>query len=401
MKLTAANVRTLALPHGKTDHIEFDDNLPGFGVRIRGGGSRTFVFQYKLGNKQRRLALGPVKALDFSKVKDTAKDLYSKARLGIDPAGEKAEAKVRAAETFGAVVELFLTRQKAKLRPTSYSEIQRHLAVDCKSLHPLRLDKIERRTIAALLSEIVPRGGTITNRIRSSLSSCFAWAMREGLANANPVIGTNREIERPRDRVLSDSELALIWNALPEHGGYYAAVAKLLLLTGQRASEIADLRWSEIDFDQGVIVLPGERTKNRRSHQIPLSDPARAILTAQPRRAGRDPVFGHGGSGFNGWHRARQAVEERILSARGKRLPPWTVHDFRRTVATRMADLGVQPHVIEAVLNHISGHKAGVAGIYNRSTYDREKRDALNLWAEHLLAVVEGRKPVLVPLKRA
>jgi integrase len=158
--------------------------------------------------------------------------------------------------------------------------------------------------------------------------------------------------------------------------------------------------------------IPPERTKNNRPHDVPLSVHARAILQEQPRRAGRDLIFGEGEGAFQGWGRAKRALDGRILAARKaaakevgtdlrkvKPMPAWRLHDLRRTVATRMADLGVQPHVIEAVLNHISGHKAGVAGVYNRSTYIAEKTAALALWAEHVLALVQGREGKIVPLK--
>jgi len=121
----------------------------------------------------------------------------------------------------------------------------------------------------------------------------------------------------------------------------------------------------------------------------------RAILN-QFRPDGRAHVFGRADSiGFDGWGYAKRTLDARITE-KGKQLDHWTIHDLRRTVATRMADLGVQPHIIEAVLNHVSGHKGGVAGIYNRATYDKEKREALNLWAEHVTALVEGRKAVVV-----
>ena len=168
---------------------------------------------------------------------------------------------------------------------------------------------------------------------------------------------------------------------------------RLLALTGQRANEIAALRWSEIG--DGVIVLPSERTKNHRVHRVPLSAPARAILEAQPHRTNeagrpRDLIFGHGEAGFSGWSQATGKLERQITQATGKPLPHWTPHDLRRTTATMMAELGVQPHVIEAVLNHASGHKGGVAGIYNRSSYEREVRNALALWSDHVRALVAG-----------
>lgn len=193
--------------------------------------------------------------------------------------------------------------------------------------------------------------------------------------------------------MLSDAELKTIWAACA--GDDYGAVLRLLMLTGQRAQEIGSLRWGEVHDDQ--IVLPAERTKNSRAHIVPLSEPARAIVGAFNNK-GRTHVFGRDDTGFQGWSKAKEKIDARIAAVGA--LPHWTPHDLRRTVATRMAELGVQPHVVEAVLNHASG-RSGVAGIYNRATYAREKRDALYLWAEHLLAVIESRKAAIVPLKRA
>jgi integrase len=192
--------------------------------------------------------------------------------------------------------------------------------------------------------------------------------------------------------VLSDSELKTIWLACPDSD--FGAIMKLLILTGQRANEIGRLRWDEVHDEQ--IVLPSNRTKNKRTHIVPVSDPAKAIL-GQFRVGGRMHVFGSADTaGFDSWGYAKRTLDARIAEP----LPHWTVHDVRRTVVTGMAQLGIQPHVIEAVVNHVSGHKGGVAGIYNRATYDREKREALNLWAEHVMALVEGRKAAVVPMKR-
>jgi integrase len=201
--------------------------------------------------------------------------------------------------------------------------------------------------------------------------------------------------------VLGNSELALIWKATD--GDHYGAIVRLLLLTGQRADEIASLRWPEIGAD--AVVLPSSRTKNKRQHSIPLSRPAEEILAAQPRRVNddgtlRELVFGVGQRGFSGWSRCKERLDERIAQRNGKPLPAWRLHDLRRSVATGMADLGVQPHIIEAVLNHVSGSKAGVAGIYNRSSYDVEKRRALEFWGDHVTALAEGRQSTITPLRR-
>jgi integrase len=162
-------------------------------------------------------------------------------------------------------------------------------------------------------------------------------------------------------------------------------------LTAQRRSEIGLLRWDEVH--DGHIILPPDRTKNGRTHVVPLSNQAQTILNLF-RRDGRQCVFGRRGRGFADWARGKATLDTRSPAT------DWTLHDLRRTVATRMAELGVQPHIIEAVLNHVSGHKGGVAGIYNRAAYDKEKREALNLWAEHVMALVEGRKAKVLPIRR-
>jgi integrase len=230
--------------------------------------------------------------------------------------------------------------------------------------------------------------------------------MQRGYADRNPVVGTPTRKEKSRDRVLSDAELKVIWKGLD--ADQYGAIIKLLMLTGQRANEIAGLRWSEIDFDRDMIVLPAERTKNSRVHQLPMSSTVREIVEARAKEQegenekrnekGRDLVFGYGDGPFSGWSKAKTTLDERLA---GKLKSHWVPHDLRRTVATRMADLGIQPHVIEAVLNHVSGHKAGVAGIYNRSLYSSEKAAALAQWADHVTALIEGRKSNVVPLQQA
>jgi integrase len=177
----------------------------------------------------------------------------------------------------------------------------------------------------------------------------------------------------------------------------------VLILTGQRRNEIGGLRWSEVDFPARLIRLPAERTKNGRANDTPLAEPAVRLLQARPRRIGpKDFVFGVT-TGFGAYSAAKAALNERLAEARraagAATMPPWVLHDLRRSVATGMAELGVQPHVIEAVLNHVSGHKAGVAGVYNRAVYDKEKRAALDRWADHVLAAVEGRDTNVVPMR--
>lgn len=156
------------------------------------------------------------------------------------------------------------------------------------------------------------------------------------------------------------------------------------------------MRRSEIDTERGVWSLPGERTKNGHPHIVPLSPLVMEIIESVPHQVGRDQLFGsRSDDGLAHWH-AKADLDRRL----GRSVKPWRVHDLRRTAATRMADLGIAPHVIEAVLNHYSGHRSGVAGIYNRSSYDREKVAALALWADHVRTLVEGGERKIVPMRQ-
>lgn len=394
MRLTAATIKTLALPAGVTDKVFFDADLPGFGLRVRTTGAKTWMVQYAIAGGTRRMVLGSLAMLDPSKARETAKDLLAKVRLGGDPAGEKIEGRARAAETMGAVLKSYLSHQRQHLRPRSYVEVERHLRKHCRQLHGLQLAKIDRRAVAARIAAVATKSGAVAaNRTRASLQALFAWCLREGLAESNPVVGTGRQPERSRERVLEDAELKAIW-AATDGTDDYSAIIRLLLLTAARASEIGGLRCSEILEDQ--IVLPPERTKNGRLHVIPMTPAVRIILESRPRRADRDVVFGRRQDRpFTGWSACKALLDERIRAV-GAKMAPWTQHDLRRSAATRLAEHGVAPHVISAILNH-SDHRRGVHGVYVRTGgYEREKRDALNKWAGLLEQIVSGKKPATI-----
>jgi integrase len=380
---------------GKTERIIFDEDTKGFGLRLREGGSRTWIYQYRIGSKQRRMVLGSAKSVPLSVARENAGRLEARVKLGGDPAMDKEAARRSADETFGVLVDQYMAARRSKWRPNTEREVTRHLMKYAKSLHRFPIAAVSQKNVADLLDNLA--GDATRNRVRANLSTFFSWAIKKGidLPKGNVASYTEKHKENSRTRVLSEGELRAIWGACPDNA--FGAIVKLLLLTGQRKSEIGFLRWDEVLEEQ--ILLPGERTKNKRDHVVPLSDAAKEILE-KFRADGRTHVFGRYDTGFGGWHTAKRELDARLADA-GNVLPYWTLHDLRRTVATGMADLGVQPHIVEAVLNHVSGHKGGVAGIYNRATYDKEKRDALNLWAEHVMALVEGRVAILVPLKRA
>ena len=183
--------------------------------------------------------------------------------------------------------------------------------------------------------------------------------------------------------MLTPAELAQLWRGLGE--GQFADIVRLLLLTGQRRNEIGGLRWSEIDLAANVIRLPPERTKNKRPHEVPLAPQAREIIERQRRRNDREFLFGL--TGFTGWAEGKAALDRRL------RLPPWRLHDLRRTCATGLAEIGVLPHIIEAILNHVSGHRAGVqSSTIGPGMKAKKMRDALAKWAAHVaeIALIVG-----------
>lgn len=408
MKLTDKSVAAVALPAGRSEAFFWDSDVPGFGLRVRGN-SRTYVVQYKIGAKHRRMTLGVVTAMTAAAARDRARDIYARVRLGEDPAGAKSEARHKAGQTFGNAVRDFLDVKSRQLRPSSYADLRHGLQTHAKTLDGLQVEKITRADIAACLGAVEARTGSRTrNKVRAHLSSFFAWSIAEGRAENNPVLGTWRAAQKSRDRVLSPVELATIWQALPDSD--FGAVMKLLALTGQRQAEISHLKWSEVsdDFIEFPPEITGDHraTKNHRHQRVPLSAEAKAIIASRPRRADartgklREYVFGHGRRGFSGWTRARAALNKRITETTGQPLPHWQPHDLRRSFVTHANEIGIAPHVVELLVNHVSGHRGGVAGIYNKATLDVEKRIAMQRWAEQLMAWVERRPAKVVPLLR-
>lgn len=332
----------------------------------------------------------------------TGEEILAQVALGNDPQAAKQAARLKGAHTLRSVAEDYLAARKAELRPASYRVTRLYLisAAYFGPLHTTAIGEITRADIAARLRTIARASGTVTaSRARSALSTLFAWAMGEGLVEANPTIGTNRPADpTPRDRVLSDAEIAAIWTEAGD--GDYGKIVRLLLLTGARRQEIGGLRWSELDLDKGLWALPKERAKNGRALLLPLPQMALDIIAMMPERVGRDHLFGaRAASGFTHWGMSKSELDKRLTG----KVAEWKLHDLRRTCATRMADLGVQPHVIEAVLNHYGGFRAGVSGTYNRSPYEREMRAALALWADHVATITNGgeRKVLAFPQDRA
>jgi integrase len=399
MKLTTDNVTALQMPAGKQDHIEWDDGMPGFGVRLRGG-SKRWVVQYRVGVQQRRESLGDVRKVKLEDARKVARQRFAQIELGVDPSAERAKARaavVSAKLTLASVAERYLDAKADVLRPSTHNQAKMHFAAHWGPFANRPLDTIKRADVAARLQELIKSNGrTSAARARGNLSALFTWAMREGLCDANPVVATNDPDAgiMPRDRVLSDRELAAVWKACQDDD--FGRIVRLLALTGCRREEIGALQWDEVDFDSGIMSIPGERTKNHRALVLPLPAVAIDILRSAPRREGRNLVFGSRGGPFGAWSYAKMALNNRIAVAEGKPLPPWTLHDLRRTTRTGLGKIGVAPHVAELVINHVKG---GVEAIYDRYRYEREVKQALAQWAEFVSAAVEGRESKVVPLR--
>ena len=249
---------------------------------------------------------------------------------------------------------------------------------------------LTRADVAKRLNEIALESGPIAaNRARAALGAICSWAMRQGLMEVNPCLALDKPgTEVQRDRHLTESEVIALWKAT-DAGDDYSAIIRVLLLTGQRREEVAAMVWGELDLDRALWSLPGERTKNGRPHEVPLAAPVVALLAAR-KIHGRTKVFGSRSGPFSGFSKAKISLDARLAEAAGRPWAAWVLHDLRRTAVTGMVGIGVPPHVVEAVVNHVSGHKGGVAGIYNRAAYRTEKQAALERWAAHVERMVAG-----------
>jgi integrase len=401
MKFTTEAIAALRLPAGKADSFEWDDGLPGFGVRLRGK-AKHWVVQYRVAMQQRRESLGDVRKIRLEDARRIARQRFAQAELGIDPAAERAKARGAAAAaqlTLANVAERYLDAKEDVLRSSTLTRVRRHFAVLFAPLAKRPIETIKRADVAARLQEITKQHGrSAAHAARANLSALFNWATREGLCDANPVSHTNDPSTgiKPRERVLTDQELVAVWKACEDDD--FGRIVRLLVLTGCRREEIAALKWSEIDLTSGVITIPGTRTKNHRTLALTLPPMALDILRSAPRRGSREFVFGKRGGPYGAWSYSSMALNGRITTAEGKPLPGWVLHDLRRTFRTGLGKLGVPPHVAELAINHIKG---GVQAVYDKHRYEGEIAAALAQWAEHVAALIQGRKSKVVPLRTA
>lgn len=404
LKLDTKTITGLALSKGRDEEIYWDTELEGFGYRLRrrtdGGLHPTWITQYRASGHTRRVTIGSAKKLTSPQAREAARTILARVVLGADPQSEKAAKRQQATRTLRSVVAAYLEAVQPVLRPSSFRVTKLYLTGPYFGpLHSMSVSEIEHPDIAARIRGIERSNSTTTaGAARRAISALFKWAAEEGLLGRNPinpVVNTRKPVDpEPRDHVLLDHELVAIWRACQDDD--FGRVLKLLILLGNRRQEVGGMAWSEIDLQAGTWCLPKERSKNNHPHTIVLPTAALEIIRAVPQLVGRDHLFGVRAEGFTAWSRGKLDLDRRLAGV----VRPWRIHDTRRTCATRMADLGVSPHAIESALNHYSGHRRGVGGVYNRSPYEREVTTALAVWAAHVLALVEDRTSTVVPFGR-
>jgi integrase len=406
VKLNDRTIRALSRPNhsawhgGRNEVFVWDADLPGFGLRMRrhtdGSLVRTWVIQYRFQGRSRRIRLDRYERLAPKEARKAAQQKLQLIAFDRDPQAEREAKRRETRQSFRAVVHDYLAARKSgegckKLRPTSFAMTELYLTGDYyqplhgRSLGAITPDEVSSCTKAIERKHSKPTAATA----RRHLSTFFAWTITERLlrSGGNPVDGSYLpEDPKPRDRVLTDTELVAVWNAC-DGDDDHSKIVRLLILTAARRGEIGGMTWDEVDG--GKWTLPAVRSKNGRKHEMALPPAALDIIHSVPRQAGRDHLFGdRAAAGFRNWYSGKQALERRLGNSVKK---PFVIHDIRRTVATGMANIDVEPHIIEAVLNHYSGHRAGMGGVYNLAKYPGQMKSALSRWANHVAALVEGR----------
>lgn len=432
MKLTKREIDALTCPPDRREVLKFDDETRGFAIRATNRGAKVFLFEYWRDGRTHRIRIGRYGDLTPTEARRIAEGLRGEVARGGHPAAlrqaERAKRQHGAGPdvlTLGALVARWEAMQLAHRSERYRREAVRAIRT---CLATLLIEPAEALTLAMVQnavdgipdgprkSEPNPRdddgdrgpsdraaksGAVMARRVRDYGRAMFEWARSRSLVTANPFTGVIVEgRDKPRERWLSDAELAEVWTATNALGPPWGPYLRFLMLTLQREAETAGMRWDELNEDQTVWTLPGHRTKNGKAHMVPLSAPARAILATVDRFPGSPLVFTTtGDTPISGFSRAKVRLDRAIMAARqvtaGKDeaampMTSWRLHDFRRTGVTQLANLGVRWEVADRILNHTQGAINGVAAVYQRHDFMRERVAALSTWAAHVLALAEG-----------
>jgi len=393
VNLTAAFVEKRKGTGKRIDY--FDDSLPGFSLRVTGNGIKTWCVSYRFAGKWTRYTFGTYPIIKLAEAREAARDALHDVVHGVNPATKKKAD--RNADTFKYLAQEYLERHaKPKKRSWQNDEwiITKYLNPEFGSTHA---KGISRRDIRTLLDRIAVKTPIMANRVRALLSKIYNWGILNEIVSANPayLVPTPGK-ERQRENVLSDDEIKRFWRSLDQmqegekrnrkYRLLTAASLKLRLLTAQRGGEVQSMQWSEIDLDSGWWTIPPANTKNGLSHRVYLTPAAvRIIDDARKLCASKSSSFVFPGP--RGGH--IENVQKAINKIRDLTEIEFTGHDLRRTAATQMASMGIPRFTVQKLLNHV---EPGVTKIYDRYSYDAEKKEALEAWSRRLMVLVSDLK---------
>ncbi len=372
-KITAKFVENIKPTQRRQEYC--DTILQGFGLRVTTEGQRSFYVRLRYRNKAKRITLGTYPALSLADARVLAGEKMTQAMNGSLHSNQTNAHTIK--EAYARFIELY-----AKIHNKDWAISDSRLKKFMAEYGEVNLTDLYKRDIIAHLDKLMAGGTPMqANRAHSALSRFLNWCVERDYIEHSPCHGVKKPAkENKRDRILDDDELLNIWNVCGGFGYPFEPLLKILILTAQRRGEVSGMRWSELDLKNKIWTIPKERAKNGRAHMVPLSEPVIKILETLPRflhsdfvftTTGKTPVSGHG------------KYKKRIDETTG--ITGWVFHDFRRTGASRMAQVGINPYVVEKVLNHVSGTFSGVLGVYQQYGYDKEKREALNKWAEYVI----------------
>ncbi len=408
-RFTDRFLAALKVEDGRKDRLVFDDECRGLGVRVTAAGTRSFILQWTdpVTRRKVREPLGVWGNLTIDQARTAARAKLGDVAKGIDPRAER-ERRREAAEreraelalTFEALIEEWKALHLARRRPRYAAEAERAIRLGLADLLRQPAARISRAAVVNALDRIVKAGKTVTaGRTMAYARACFAWAKKRGKVSENPfaelpiATGTGE-----RERVLSDTEIREVWAAAGRLGYPFGPFYRAAILTLQRREEVAGMRWSEISADMTRWSLPGGRMKNGKPHVVHLSEAAQCVLREIPRIGGCDFIFSTGRrrkagatgpAPISGFSQGKRYLDAAIRKARAKAgiaeaMPEWHVHDLRRTGVTILASLGFDSIVVDKLLAHQPAKLRGVAGVYQRHDFARERAGALDAWAAHV-----------------
>ena len=392
-----------------------DGIVPGLYLVVQPSGAKGWALRYRYAGKPAKLTLGKWPMMTLAQARTVATEALEQVEAGQNPAQAKkatraaqVEAQQDDRDQFQSVVEQFLKRHASRNRRADDVAAMFRREV-LAAWGGRKIHDISKRDVIEVLAGIVDRGSPVTaNRLRAHLNTLFNWAKGRDIVQSNPLDGIKPPApEKPRDRVLTDDEIKLFWQACDKMGQPFGPLFQIMLLTGQRRGEVAGMTEREIRGEEWTI--PAARSKNGDEHTLPLPEAVRDALGNVVQIRGKAGLFftTTGESPVSGFTRAKDRLGKLMgeIASEGQpepvELDAFTLHDLRRTAATGMAGLGFPPHIVEAVLNHRSGTRRGVAGVYNRFDYAGEKRAALEAWGRYVLALVEGQPGNVVQMQGA